>query len=152
MSEVEEDKKPKVFDLSDLDYADQMEMVVLSSGRPTTWKWTFAGPGHPMGVAQRNRIAKEQLHDQKLQKQASVNQKKWKAEDKTPDEQLSENIDYILERLITWNEVLMGGQPLEFSREMARKILSDPKKGALMQQCIEFLVEDANFTKPSAKT
>jgi hypothetical protein len=148
----EEKKAPEIFDLSDIDYADQMDMTVLSSGKPTSWKWTFAGPGHPMGISQRNRIAKDQLYEQKMQKQAAVNQKKWKAEDKTPDEQLAENVDYILERLIGWNAVLMGGQPLEFSRDTARKILSDPKKGALLQQCVEFLLEDANFTKASGKT
>lgn len=148
----EEKKPPELFDLSDLDYIDQAEMTVLQGGKPTSWKWIFAGPSHPMGVAQTNRVAKEQLQKTKLQEQAQVNSKKWKAEDKSPEEQLEENIDYILERLLSWTPVLMGEIPFEFSRDNARMILSDKKKGALLQQCVDFLIEDGNFTKRSART
>jgi hypothetical protein len=139
------------FDIDDLDALDTAEMIVLSNGRPTDWVWTFAGPGHEKSVAASNAVARERLRMDAAQEQARVNGKKWKAEEETPAEALNRNAGYVVDRLIGWTPVKLGGQDYPFTPDNARKILTDPKKGALMLQALEFLAESASFTKRSAK-
>jgi len=139
------------FDIDDLNSVDEGKMMVLAGDRPTGWEWTFAGPGHPMGIAQTNRIAREELSRQRSQEQARVNNKKYKAEEKSPDDLLEENVNFILERLLGWSDVNMNGKPFPFSRENARSILKDKRKATILNQCIEFILNDNSFTKRSAK-
>lgn len=152
MSSENGKETPKVFDVNEINYVDTSEMEVMVGGVKAGWTWTFAGPSHPMGVAQINRIAAENLQRTKLQEQAQINGKKWKAPDRSPQEVIDENADYVLERLLGWSDVLMGGEPFPYSRENARKILTDRNKGSLLQQAIEHLNDDANFTRRSPKT
>lgn len=147
---MDTDKKP--FDLSDLDAVDEAHMTVLSGGEPTDWVWTFAGPGHPQAVAQVNRALRERLLREKAKEQAAANGKKWKAPDRTADEAMAEDADYVMERLLGWSPIKMGGEDYPFSQENARKLLMDPRKGALRRQAVEFLLEDNSFTKRSPKT
>jgi hypothetical protein len=139
------------FDLDDLDALDTAEMVVISNGKPTDWVWTFAGPGHPKAIAASNAIARERLRLDAAQEQARVNGKKWKAEEETPAEALNRNATYVIDRLIGWSPVKMGGQDFPFTTENARKLLTDPKKGALALQAMEFLAEANSFTRRSVK-
>lgn len=139
------------FDLSALDAVDEAEMTVVANGRLTDWRWKFAGPAHPQAVAQSNRIARDELNRRRMQEQAQVNGKKWKSADKTPDELLEENVTFVLERLLGWSDVTMNGEPYPFSQENARKLLMDRKKGVLLQQAIEFILDENSFTARSAK-
>jgi hypothetical protein len=139
-------------DLDELNAADEAEMVVTVNGHTTDWVWTFAGPGHPHAVAQTNRVVREALHRNRLKEQAQANNRKWKGEEQTPDELRTDNINFVLERLLGWSEVQMGGAPYPFSPENARKILDDRRKGALLQQAVEFLGDDNSFTPRSPKT
>ncbi len=140
------------FDLSEIDSADEAEMTVVAGGKTTDWIWTFAGPGHPQGVAQSNRVARESLHAQRQIVQARANSKKYKAEEQTPDELLTDNVNYVMERLLRWSPVTMNGQDYPFTQENARALLMDRKKGALLQQAIEFLLDDNSFTTRSPKS
>jgi hypothetical protein len=145
----------KVFDFSkaDLEANDEAEMVVMMGGSPTSWTWTFAGPGHAQGVAQSNRIAREDLYKTKqITKEARANGKKWKAEAQTPEELLSSNVTYVTERLLRWSPVRLDGADYPFSADNARALLMDRRKGALLQQAIDFLLDDTSFTKRSPKT
>ena len=138
-------------DLSELDSADESTMTVMAGGKSTDWQWTFAGPGHPNAVAQSNRVSREALQRQRLFQQAQANTKKYKAPEQTPDELLEDNVAFVLERLLGWSPITMGGEDFPFTQENARKILMDRRKGALLQQAIEFLLDDNSFTPRSPK-
>lgn len=140
------------FDLDALNAVDEAEMVVQVGGKDTDWIWTFAGPAHPQAEEQQNRIAREAMHQKRLQEQAQVNGRKWKAIEKTPDELRADNIQFVLDRLLRWSPVTMHGEPYPFSVENARALLADRKKGALLQQAIDFLIEDNSFMPRSATT
>lgn len=139
------------FDLSDIDASDEAEMVVTVGGKPIDWTWTFAGPGHPQAVEQSNRVARDELNKQRLVEQARANGKKFKSEQQTPDGLLADNVSYVLERLLRWSPVKMAGNDYAFTNENARALLMDRKKGALLQQAIDFLLDDNSFMKRSAK-
>ena len=140
------------FDIDNLNAADEGQMTVSVNGQLTDWVWRFTGPAHEKTIAQNARVQREQLQKRRLQEQAQVNGKKWKAPEETPDEILKNNVDFVVERLLGWNTVTMGGQPYEFSEENARKLLMDRKKGALLQQAIEFILDDNSFTQRSDKS
>ena len=145
------DTAPAAFDIASLDAEDTADMVVQANGRPTAWVWTFAGPGHEKAIALSNKLSRERLRRENEQEQARVNGRKWKGEEETPDELAKRNADYIVDRLIGWSDVALGGEPYPFSQENARKLLLDPKKGALALQALEFLGDQRSFTKRSAK-
>jgi hypothetical protein len=140
------------FDLSDLDAIDEAEMVVTVGGKPTDWTWFFSGPGHPQTVAQSNRVAREELNKQRSIEQARANGRKYKSEQQTPDGLLADNVAYVMERLLRWSPVKMDGQDFPYSQENARTLLMDRKKGSLLQQAVDFLLDDQSFTKRSPKT
>lgn len=152
--EQEREAQPAALDLtsSELESADTAEMYVVVNGKPTTWVWTFAGPGHPKAIAQADRVAREVLHRESEQEQARVNGRKWKASQRTPEEVRAANVTYVVERLVGWSPVRLDGAELPFSEEAARKLLLDPRKATLLQQGIEFLADDKAFTKRSATT
>jgi hypothetical protein len=138
------------FDLSELDSADEAEMEVMANGQPTGWLWKFAGPGHPQAIAQSNRISREQLAKQRAKEQTLANGKKWKSESQSPDEVRDSNVSFVIERLLGWSDITMGGEPYPFNQENARKLLVDRRKGALLQQALEFVFDDNSFTRRSA--
>lgn len=154
-------KNAEPFDISDLDAADESEMVVNAAGRATNWVWVFAGPGHPKTIEQSNRIGRERLHLERQQEQARVNGRKWKAQEESTDESLNRNVTLVLERLLGWHlvdkdgnatdvAVTMNGEPFPFSAENAKKILTDRRKSALLFQALDFLSDEAAFTRRSA--
>ena len=145
------DKAGTTLDLADFDSIDEAHMTVMAGGQPTDWRWTFAGPGHPNAAAQSNRVARESLAKARAKEQAQTNGKKWKAPDQSPDELLEDNVSFVLERLLGWSDIKMNGEPYPFSHENARKLLMDRRKGALLQQAIEFILDENSFTKRSAK-
>lgn len=145
------DAAPAAFDIDELDALDTADMVVLSNGRPTSWVWTFAGPGHQKAIDAANKAMRERLRVEAEQEQARVNGRKWKAEEETPSAALNRNVGYVVDRLIGWSPVKMSGEDFPFSPENARKLLTDPKKGALLLQALEFLADGKSFTKRSDK-
>ncbi len=138
-------------DLADFDAVDEAEMEVMVNGQGSGWYWKFAGPGHPQAAAQSNRVAREQLAKQRAQEQARVNGKKYKAPEQSPDELLEDNVAFVLERLLGWTPINMGGEPYPFSVDNARKLLMDRRKGALLQQAVDFILDENSFTPRSAK-
>jgi hypothetical protein len=143
----------KTLDLADFDSIDQTEMNVVAGGQATGWMWTFAGPGHPNAAAQSNRVARESLAKARAKEQAQTNGRKWKAPEQSPDELLEDNVNFVLERLLDWSGDIptVNGEPYQFSHENARKLLMDRRKGALLQQAIEFILDENSFTKRSAR-
>ena len=141
-----------VFDLSELDTGDEASLAIKDrAGRPTTWIWTFYGPGHPKTIALSNRVSKKFLDEAREKEQAQVNGKKWKAEERSLDDVRQENVRNILERTKGFTPVRINGETIEFSPDAARKLLLDPRKSALFGQISAFLQEEENFMQPSAK-
>ena len=141
------------FDVSDFDSADTAEMPVAHpvTSEPTSWVITFAGPGHVKTIDLANRRARQQLREEKAKEQARVNGRRWKAEDKTPTDQRAENVEWIADRIVGWTPVKINGEDLPYSRENAIKPLTDPKKGWLFRQCLEFLLAEENLMQSSVK-
>lgn len=138
------------FDISTIDAIDTAEMVVVVGDRPTSWKWTFAGPGHPQAIAVSEKLNRERLRRNAAMEQAQVNGKKWKAEEETPAEVARRNAEYVVDRLLGWTPVKMNGEDYPFSRENALNLLLDPKKVLLANQALEFLADLRSFTPRSS--
>lgn len=138
------------FDFADFEAADTADMTVVVNGKLSSWVWTFAGPGHPQSVEQSNRMARERLHEDRQKEAARVNGKKWKPTEQSPDENRDKNISYVVERLVGWSPVKIGGADYSFSPENARKLLSDPRRVGLLTQAMEFIGDDNAFTQRSA--
>jgi hypothetical protein len=139
------------FDLSELDTGDESTLAIKDrAGKPTTWLWTFYGPGHPKTVALSNRVSKKWLDEARAKEQAQANSKKWKPEERSLDDIRNENVANILERTKDFTPVKLNGEEIRFSPEAARRLLLDPRKGALFTQISEFLKEEENFMRPSA--
>ncbi|HEV2502332.1 MAG TPA: branched-chain amino acid ABC transporter [Mesorhizobium sp.] len=145
------DEQIAEFSLDDFNSADTADMTVTVNGKPTTWKWTFAGPGHDNTVEQNNRNARERLQADRMKEQAIVNGKKWKAPDETVEDVRKRNIANIVERLIGWTPVKIDGELYPFSADNAAKLLIDPRKQDLYIQALEFLSSEQAFSKGSAK-
>lgn len=138
------------FSMADLEAADTAEMTVEVNGRPTSWVWTFAGPGHPQAIAQSNRLSRERLHEDRLKEQAITNGKKWKAPEETVDQVRERNVNQIVERLLGWSPVKIDGADYPFTPENAKSLLIDPRRIGLFTQAMEFLSDLGSFTKRSA--
>ena len=138
------------FSMADLEAADIAEMTVEVNGKPTSWVWTFAGPGHPQAIAQSNRLSRERLHEDRLKEQAITNGKKWKAPEETVDQVRERNVNQIVERLVGWSPVKIDGADYPFTPENAKALLIDPRRIGLFTQAMEFLSDLGSFTKRSA--
>lgn len=147
---METAKPAEIFDISALDSVDVAEMVVTANGVPTTWVWQWAGPAHEKTIAQSDRLLRERLATERLQEQARVNGKKWKADVESVEAVRARNVNFLLERLLGWNTVKLGGEMFPYSQENARRVLSDPRKPSLYNQAWEFLGGEEAFTKRSA--
>lgn len=145
-----EDSKPTEIDIADIDAADESDMAVIVGGKPTTWVWTFAGPGHLKTIALSNRLSRERLQREREIERARTNGKQWKPEVETPDEIRAKNVSTVVERLLRWSPARLDGEILPFSSEAATKLLSDPRKIALLLQALEFLGDDKSFIKRAA--
>ena len=145
---------PTDFDINDLDARDEVELAIRhpATDEPTTWIWTFYGPGHPKTVEVANRVSREALRDLAAQKQARVNGKKWKEEDQSIDQIRAENVENIVARTKTFTPVKLGGDTISFSPDAAKQLLLDRKKGWLFSQVVDFMRDDTNFIQPSAKS
>lgn len=147
---METAKKP--FDISSLAAADEGDLAILdAAGKPTGWVWTFAGPGHPTTVALDRDRNTRLLQREQAKERAQVNNKKWKGDGETIDEFRERNISYIVGRLLRWTEIEMEGKPFACTPENAEKILSDHHFGLVYEQANDFLRDEKDFTKGSAK-
>jgi hypothetical protein len=145
---------PMAFDLSSLAYLQTAELTVRHpiSDEPTTWRITFAGPGHPVTVALGDEIARRSIEQRQTREEAMTNGRKWKAPAETPAKNRRENALNMAKRILDWTPVvLQAGMPeLEYSPEAATSILSNPDFGWLYEQVRKFLNDDAGFIKTSA--
>lgn len=141
------------FDLSGLRAADTSTLDIKHpvTGEPTGWIWTIAGPGHPKTLARGEKIQRAALLEAKLKEQARVNGKKWRGDDKSPEEARAENVANIAERVVDFSPVILdeGGTETVYSPEVANRILLDPTYGWLFGQIVDFMVADDTFFRHS---
>src|ERR1700744_2827389 len=143
------------FDLDSTDALDEMTLVIRhpTTDAPTNWTWTFYGPGHPKTVELANTVSRAALRDIAEQKQARVNNRKYKAEEQSLDQIRSETVNNVIARTKTFTPVRKAdGSQVEYSEDAARELLLDRRKSWLYKQVTEFLADDANFIQPSAKS
>ena len=140
------------FDIDEVRAMDTAEVPIVhpSTGQPTTWIWTLAGPGHPKSVEAANIALREMLRVQKLKDQAQANRKKWIEPDRTPDEARLENIKSFALRVLGWTPARIGGADYPYSNENVISLLKDRAYDKLYTQLLEYFTSDESFTKPSA--
>lgn len=137
---------PLVFATAEPDTA-EMEVRHPVTGAPTGWIITFAGPAHPKQIALQDDLIKRSQREQKAIKQARVNGKTWKAEERTPDDLRRENAEIIAKQIVGWR-----GAVAPFSEAAAVAMLMDPRYFKLVAQITDFLAEEKDFTEASATT
>lgn len=135
-------------DLNDLDTADEASMNVLVRGKPSGWKWHFAGPGHPQVIEANDRKARERLREEKEQLDARMNGERIEPKDESLEQLRLRNVNAIVERLLGWSPVKINGEDLPFTPENARKMLLDERKD-FFRQATRFLQADASFMRPA---
>lgn len=144
----------EAFDLSGLAAADTVDLAIKhpGTGEATTWIWTIAGPGHPQTIANADKLQRQALARQRLQEQARINGKKWKGDDRDPDEIRQENAEAIAARVVGFTPVILeaGAEPVRFSPAEVVKLFLDPHFAWLYSQVLEFLGDDASFIAGSA--
>jgi hypothetical protein len=126
--------------------------IEAPDGKPTTWRVTLAGPAHPKTVVWADRAARQNLRRQQMQEQAQVNGKKWKAEERTPEEQRRQNVEWVVARIVGWTPVRIeqfSPDPIPFSEPVAINLLSQPYMGFVFKQLVDYLSDEASFTKRS---
>lgn len=140
------------FDISAADAQDEATLAIKhpKTEEPTTWLWTFYGPGHPKTVDLANKASREVLREQRDHKQSQLNGKKIKVDEQSMDEIREKTVESIVARTKTFTPVKMGAETITFSPESARGLLLDRKKGWLFSQVVEFIRADESFIQPSA--
>jgi hypothetical protein len=142
-----------VVDLSFFLTTEESEFEVNSpDGKPTGWKVRLASPALPQVVEWNDRQMRQNLHKQKLIEQAQVNGKKYIAEEKTPDEQRRENVDWVIARILDWTPVKLPWGTFNFSRKAAEDLLTRPEMYWALLQFMEAIGEEKRFMKRSATT
>lgn len=126
-----------------------LEILAPGTGAPTGWAITFAGPSHPRTVAWSDERARRSLRRQGRIEAAQANGRKYKADDRDLDEVRRENVDSIVARILRWTPLKIGGEEIAFSPERATELLIDPRFSWVLGQCLEFLGDEASFTKGS---
>jgi len=139
------------FDLSEMDAQDEGELVIKhpKTQEPTTWIWTFYGPGHARTIELANRAAAVALKKAAARRQAQANGKKWKEDEQSFDELRIDQVESIVARTRSFTPVKLEGAVIEFSADAAKRLLLDRRKGWLLEQITEYLQEQANFIRPS---
>ena len=140
------------FDISEIESAETGELAIVhpSTGEPTTWVWTLAGPGHPKAIEAANVAAREQLRINRLRDQAQANRRKWIEPDRSPDEMRLDNAKSFAIRVLGWTPVRMNGEDYTYSQENVIKLLLNPAYGRIYTQLLEYFTSDESFTKRSA--
>lgn len=142
------------FSLVGLDAQDEVKFTIRhpKTDDPTTWEWTFYGPGHPTTIAVADKASRRIIKQSTEQMQAQVNGKKWKPDDETPDSLRQQNVENIIARTKSFTPVDLGHGPIEYSAEKAKEILLERRYGWVLGQIMDFLRKEENFIQPSARS
>jgi hypothetical protein len=141
-------------DITDFLPADSAILTIRNPGtnEPTQWKITIAGPSHPKTQAWADDMARRNLRKAAKLEAAQMNGRKLKPEERDIEDMRSENIQWIVSRIIDWTPIKIGDTVYEFSENSAKDLLSQPNMGWAFGQILDFISEEASFTKRSAET
>lgn len=142
---------PKGFNFDSVLAADTADLV-LDDGNGGEWRITFAGPGHPQAIALADKATRKRLRQEQDIERARVNGKKWNPEERSPEEVRRDNVAFVVDRIVTWSGLVIGGQEVPFDHAAAMSMLLDPRAGSVFGRMFEFLVSEESFTKRSAKS
>lgn len=142
------------FDLASVVAQDEVQYYVIhpKTKKPTSWCWTFYGPGHPNTIAVANTTLREVLDVQAAKEQARVNGKKWKEEVEDIETLRRKNIGRIVARTKTFTPVKLGAETITFTQMAAEKLLLDRNMMWLLEDILEFLSATENFIQPSPRS
>ncbi|RKQ70116.1 hypothetical protein [Oceanibaculum indicum] len=143
-----------LFDIAALETVGTDVMTVRHpvTGAATDWKWTIAGPGHPVAEALRAEFEREQADRQRRIEMARVNGKKWKGDDEDPAETDRRHNQRAAKRVLEWTAVTVDGAPFPCTPENVMRIATEPRWRRVWGQFIEYLVDEKSFTKSSASS
>lgn len=135
------------------DPADESELVIVNptTGEPTTWVWKIAGPGHAKTQELRRKSEREALQERRLLEQAQANGKKWKAPERTPEDEFRRFTEAIAQRVLHFTPAEIAGQRYDYSPEACRTLLADPRRAWLRKQLTDYLLADESFFPKPAK-
>lgn len=145
---------PAVFNLDDTTPLETFDYTAKVPGTedPTTWIVTFAGPAHPKTIKLNNDSSKKALRQKAAMDQARINGKKFKVDEKSPEDDRREFIEGVVARIVTWTPVTFGGKRYDFNDNDAVELLMHPALGAYVAQFVTVLLEEQTFTRASAKS
>lgn len=138
-------------DLTDFLPQDEATIEMIApGGKQTGWMVTLAGPSHPKRLAANDAAARKALRISKEIDQAQINGKKYKVDDRSPEEVRRENVEGVVSRIVTWTPVRIGGETYEFSDKRATDLLTRPDMAWAFGQIAEAQADESRFTKTSA--
>jgi hypothetical protein len=139
----------EILDIGELAATDTAEMTVIHplTKMPTTWVWTFAGPGHPTFLALSNALGMKDRAEGFADQRAMLGGRTPKI--KSTQEIIEDNVRRIAGRTLDFTPAKINGEDLRFSTETAHRILKDPKYGWLYTQIFNFLRDEDVFIKGS---
>lgn len=141
-----------VVDLTAIMPSDTADLHIVAPGtnKRIGWVITIAGPGHDKTVAFNNGNERKRLALEQRIESSRVNGRKWKGDDKQPDDSRREFIEGLVARIVTWTPVDIGAGPVAFSDKAAVELLLNPKMGPFVAQIVDFLLDERSFTTGSA--
>lgn len=142
----------KVVSLAAFLPADTFDLDILAADGATSTGWTIslAGPSHPQTIAAAEEVARRGLRKAAKVEAAQVNGRKYHPDDLEPKDVQREHVEIAVSRILGWNPIDIGNGPVNFSREAAIELFTNPAMGWAYAQVLDALSGTAAFTKRSA--
>lgn len=138
-------------DLTELLPTEEHVLEIISpAGKPTGWKITLAPNSHPKAVQWGETESRRAIERAKVIREAQFNGQRYEAEEKTPEQERRDAVQWVIARIITWTPVKIGEKTYEFSDKNAEELLIKPELGFVWSQLTKALSHEALFTKRSA--
>ncbi|MCA3248591.1 MAG: hypothetical protein ING19_20845 [Azospirillum sp.] len=138
-----------MFDLDALVYADTREIAIKDpAGKPTTWRVSVAGPGHPASAAAR---AKADQRQQALEAKRAAAIHRNEAPPAADFAEAREfYADQLAMRIVGWSPVRFSGEDFAYTAENARRLLTEPRFGFVANQIAEAVQDLSGFMTGAA--
>lgn len=128
----------------------ELHMLIPGTADKSGWVLTMAGPSHPQSVELFDRQARRANKRSSDIERAQVNNKKWKGDDREPEDIRRETVTDIVARIVTWSPVNFGNGVIEFEPEKAVELFLQRQYGGYFAQIVDFLTSEKAFLKASA--
>jgi hypothetical protein len=142
----------EVTDLSADVPSDTYDLAMLKPGTatPNGWVITLAGPSHPKTIAFKNDAQRDRLHKEATIEASQVNGRKFKPDIRTPEDENTRTVKWLVSRIVTWTPVKIGADTIEFSDDAATKLLLKPVMAPYIEQVVSYLQGERSFMPTSA--